>query len=119
MRANNMQLAGQQEVLVRTSAPGLALLTSPPSAKRSRQDCARATQRTAAASQPGVTLLDYGAGNVRSVKNALKQLGQEWTEVNFFRITKLRSEKLCEIAWMGSADFWNQFSSRSRRQMIS
>ncbi|KAK9839005.1 hypothetical protein WJX74_007726 [Apatococcus lobatus] len=48
---------------------------------RSRLDCARARVRASANPQPGVTLLDYGAGNVRSVKNALRQLGQEWNEV--------------------------------------
>jgi len=44
--------------------------------------CARAARRAravvpAAASRREVTLLDYGAGNVRSVRNAIKRLG--WT----------------------------------------
>lgn len=49
---------------------------------RTRPDCARAQLRVSASPQSGVTLLDYGAGNVRSVKNALRQLGQEWKEVS-------------------------------------
>ena len=44
---------------------------------------ARATARAAAAAsdRPSVTLLDYGAGNVRSLRNAVKALGYELKEV--------------------------------------
>ncbi|KIZ01269.1 hypothetical protein MNEG_6695, partial [Monoraphidium neglectum] len=38
---------------------------------RSRASCVRAS----ASSAKEVTLLDYGAGNIRSVRNAIKKLG--------------------------------------------
>ena len=60
----------------------------------SRPDCARAHVRVSTSPEPGVTLLDYGAGNVRSVKNALRQLGQEWNEVSVFARSECKSDSL-------------------------
>lgn len=40
--------------------------------------------RAAADSAGVVTLLDYGAGNVRSVRNAVKQLGYTLKEARFY-----------------------------------
>lgn len=36
-----------------------------------------------------VTLLDYGAGNVRSVRNAIRYLGFEIKDVGFFNFLRL------------------------------
>lgn len=65
--------------------------TSAPASQSRRQllDSARFRRRSssspsvaaAASDAKSVTLLDYGAGNVRSVRNAIKALGYELKEV--------------------------------------
>ena len=57
--------------------------TRPPGATGASRRRARAVRRAAAASsdRPSITLLDYGAGNVRSLRNAVKALGYELKEV--------------------------------------
>jgi glutamine amidotransferase/cyclase len=48
-----------------------------------RQPRSRVHRLECAASNNEVTLLDYGAGNVRSVRNAIKQLGFTIKDVSF------------------------------------
>lgn len=52
-----------------------------PRSQASRRQCQAV--RAAAESAGTVTLLDYGAGNVRSVRNAVRQLGYTLKEASF------------------------------------
>ena len=48
-----------------------------------RRSSRRSAARVACAGQKEVTLLDYGAGNVRSVRNAILKLGYTLREVRY------------------------------------
>lgn len=58
-----------------------------PAAASSSSRATRPARRTvaAAAAAREVTLLDYGAGNVRSVRNAIKKLGYSIKDVSYTR----------------------------------
>lgn len=53
----------------------------------------RAVHGVCAAGDHGVYLLDYGAGNVRSVRNACKVLGCELNEVSMCRCLRIVTEE--------------------------
>ena len=65
-------------------APRSAIAIAAPARRGARAGAARRARRRAlcaAAGAPPVTLLDYGAGNVRSIRNAVKALGYEVVDV--------------------------------------
>ena len=67
-----------------TSAPGSQLRRQPLGSARCRRRSSSSSPSVVAAASASdaksVTLLDYGAGNVRSVSNAIKTLGYELKE---------------------------------------
>jgi glutamine amidotransferase/cyclase len=66
----------QSTALLTQSQPAVCRAPAASRARGSRQSVA------AAAAAKEVTLLDYGAGNVRSVRNAIKKLGYTIKDVS-------------------------------------
>lgn len=80
-----------------TSTSGRADATRMPSCTpHSRSPRGQALVRNDA--RGGVTLLDYGAGNVRSVRNAIKKLGYNLKEVKFLTGTLFSTP--CCLTWL-------------------
>lgn len=82
MQTSALHSQQQQRLLPRAPTSSKAAAAAKPSPPASR---AASVAASAASGKREVTLLDYGAGNVRSVRNAIKKLGYSIKDVSVTR----------------------------------